>query len=60
MKNPAALFFLLVILFLGGCATLYNPATGRNEFILIDSETETALGKSVVKQVTQQHPLAAE
>lgn len=59
-KNLAAIFFLAGFLFLGGCATLYNPATGRNEFILIDSETETALGKSVVKEVTRQHPLAQE
>jgi beta-barrel assembly-enhancing protease len=46
-------FFILtfLIVFLSGCATLYNPATGRNELILIDTKDEVALGRDLDKQV---------
>jgi beta-barrel assembly-enhancing protease len=39
--------FICLPLILSGCATMYNQATGRNEFIFINSETETAIGRSV-------------
>ncbi|MDD5566033.1 MAG: M48 family metallopeptidase [Candidatus Omnitrophica bacterium] len=45
---------------LTGCTTLYNPATGKNEFILINSKTEVALGANMVPLLTQQHPLLNE
>ena len=37
---------------------MYNPATGRNEFIFINSETEVALGKSVIPELIKEHPLS--
>ncbi len=43
--------YIFVLLFLGGCTTIYNPATGRREFIIIDSQTETAIGKNVQKDL---------
>lgn len=49
-----------MLLFLSGCATLYNPATGRNEFILIDSQTEVAIGRNVSAELTRRHPLTNE
>ncbi len=49
-----------MFLFLSGCSTIYNPATGRREFILIDSKMETAIGRSVVAELTRKHPLAKE
>ncbi|MEW6075962.1 MAG: M48 family metallopeptidase [Candidatus Omnitrophota bacterium] len=45
---------------LTGCATLYNPATGKNEFILISSKTEVALGANMVPLLIQQYPLLNE
>ncbi|MBU2102127.1 MAG: M48 family metalloprotease [Candidatus Omnitrophota bacterium] len=45
---------------LGGCATLHNPATGRNEFILINSATESALGKTADAQMRKEHPASSD
>lgn len=36
---------------LGGCATVYNPATQRNEIILINTEEEVALGRDLDRQI---------
>ncbi len=52
------IFILGTVLLISGCATLYNPATGRNEFIMIDSETEVAIGKSVGTQMLKKQPLS--
>lgn len=53
-----SIFIIITSLcFLTGCATVYNPATGRNEFILIDSQTETAIGKNVIGEITKEHPV---
>lgn len=46
-----SLFISASILFLAGCATLYNPATERHEFILIDTESEVALGADMDKEI---------
>jgi predicted Zn-dependent protease len=50
-------FWVLIILFLGlticGCATEYNLATGREEMILISSEREVAIGRSIANQIEQ-------
>jgi predicted Zn-dependent protease len=40
-----------LILFLCGCATIYNPATGRNETILINTRQEVALGTDLDKEL---------
>ncbi len=42
---------LLSILLLGGCTTIYNPATGRNEMLLIDTEQEVSLGLNMDRQI---------
>lgn len=41
-----------------GCATLYNPATGRQEVILIDTLSEVRLGRQAAHAVAQQLPLS--
>lgn len=41
----------ILILSLSGCATFYNPATEKNEFILIDTRSEIALGSDIDKQI---------
>jgi len=46
---------LLFILSFAGCATLYNPATGRDELIFINSETERALGENLKPEITKTH-----
>jgi predicted Zn-dependent protease len=48
-------FRILTIVFLSasfvGCATVYNPATQKKEFILIDSIKEVQLGRSMSEQI---------
>lgn len=51
-KNSLLLFVL--ILFLNGCTTFYNPATERRETILINTQDEIALGKDVDAQIKKQ------
>lgn len=48
---------LFTVLFLSGCATMYNPATGRNEFIFLNSPTEVALGLNVQEELLKKYPL---
>lgn len=52
MLNKISIIF--GVLFLCGCATVYNPATGKNEFILIDTKSEVSLGKSLNQQIRKE------
>lgn len=45
-------------LFLQGCATMYNPATGREEFILISTPSEVEMGKSVHESIIRKYKLS--
>ncbi|MFH1506978.1 MAG: M48 family metalloprotease, partial [Candidatus Omnitrophota bacterium] len=46
---------ILLILFSSGCATIYNPATRRQEFILINTSEEVSLGKSIDAQTRKEY-----
>jgi predicted Zn-dependent protease len=52
LKKYALLIFLF---FLCGCATTYNPATGKKEMILINDSTEVNIGKNVASEIIQQN-----
>lgn len=48
------IFLALIFCFLAfsnGCVTIYNPATGKNEFIFITTEEEVALGYRLSQQI---------
>jgi len=47
----------IVCLLLPGCAPTYNPATGREEIILIDEESEIAIGARSAERLEQKYPL---
>jgi predicted Zn-dependent protease len=51
---------ICALLVLSGCSTIYNPATGRNEFIFINSETETAIGRSVQQDLLKKKDLSKD
>jgi predicted Zn-dependent protease len=51
------LIFAVSLSFLSGCTTIYNPATERRELILINSATESSIGKSASAEMTRQRPL---
>ncbi len=40
-----------------GCATVYNPATGRQEVIFINSASEAIIGKSAASQISEKYKL---
>lgn len=60
IKSIRYIILTAVILIVSGCATLYNPATGKNEIILIDSQTEISLGKNVAAELTKTHSLETD
>jgi predicted Zn-dependent protease len=52
--------FILILfssfsLILSGCATMYNPATEKKEFVIITTPMEVALGQNTAKQVAKQY-----
>lgn len=57
LRKLCLIFFIVV---LSGCATIYNPATERQEFILIDTAAEVALGQNVASSVIRQYRLVKE
>lgn len=52
------IIILFGLVLLCGCATTYNPATGRNEYIFISTETEVNAGKGVQQEVLRQYELS--
>lgn len=46
------LFLSIVI---GGCATVYNPATEQKEFIFITTPAEISIGNAISAQIQQQY-----
>lgn len=52
MKN--ILFIACVLVVMCGCATVYNPATQREEFIFIDTAQEVSLGKNFSQQIERE------
>ncbi|HDZ77025.1 MAG TPA: hypothetical protein ENH41_02970 [Candidatus Omnitrophica bacterium] len=51
---------LLSLIFLCGCVTIYNPATGKQELILIDTQQEVSLGKTLSRQIEAEKPLSKD
>lgn len=56
-KTILSVLLGFLCLVFSGCATMYNPATGQQEFILIDTQDEIQIGKNVAEQVRQEYPL---
>ena len=46
-KVTSIVVVCLAMIMLGGCVTVYNPATQRNESLLIDTPTEVSLGRDM-------------
>ncbi|MDD5506666.1 MAG: M48 family metallopeptidase [Candidatus Omnitrophica bacterium] len=42
------------LIFLNGCTTIYNPATGQKETLFIDTETEISLGSDMAKEIRRE------
>ncbi|MFH1504277.1 MAG: M48 family metalloprotease [Candidatus Omnitrophota bacterium] len=50
--------FLLVLVFLTGCITVYNPATDRKEHYFFSEETEVSWGKAVADRFVQTNEMS--
>ncbi len=51
---------LALIFFTAGCATVYNPATKREESVFITTEQEVGIGKKVEVSVLQKYKLSED
>jgi predicted Zn-dependent protease len=59
MSNKKLIFLMAVTIFLTGCAAIeYNRALRKQEFILISSEREVKLGKSLAKKAEEKFKLS--
>ena len=58
MKKYALLFLLIACC--SGCATTYNPATGRDEAIFINTASEVAIGNSAASQIAQKYKISQD
>jgi len=50
-KLVKIIFLILGLLIIGGCVSIYNPATQRKEIYFIDTKQEIALGRNMDVQV---------
>lgn len=59
-----SLFKYVAVLFVGivgaGCATTYNPATGKNEMILISASTEVSMGEDMHQSIAQEYKFSTD
>ena len=53
----SAFIYIVLVLFLSGCVTIYNPATERQEFVFIDTQSEVSIGKSLSNQINQDNKI---
>ena len=53
-----SLTILVLSIFLAGCATVYNPATGRDEVIFISTASEITIGDNAASQISQKYKLS--
>jgi len=52
--------YIFMVLILAGCVTVYNPATQREEFIFIDTESEISIGKSLSTQINRDNKISKD
>ena len=60
VKSPfiKILFVFFFCFSIIGCATIYNPATGKDEIIFISTSSEIAIGETAARQVSEKYPLS--
>jgi len=55
LKKNLKLMLPLFILILTGCATTYNPATGKEETLMYSRAKEIAVGQAIAKKVEKEY-----
>jgi len=51
LKPINFIFSILLIALVSGCVTIYNPATQQKETLLIDTQSEVALGRDMDREI---------
>lgn len=59
-KASEIVFIVSLLLFLNGCATIYNPATGRQESYFISAQQEASIGRNAALEVARKYRLSLE
>ncbi len=59
-ENLVLLFLSLSVLLFAGCATVYNPVTGREETTLIGEKSEIQIGKEASKSLEKEYRLVKD
>lgn len=54
------ILLIIINLILGGCVTVYNPATERKETLLIDTKSEVELGRNMDRQIQRELKIVEE
>ncbi|OPX29464.1 MAG: hypothetical protein B1H08_03735 [Candidatus Omnitrophica bacterium 4484_171] len=57
IRNLTRLCLVSMLVSIWGCATVYNPATERNEFYFINDRQEAAIGKSIANDIIKKNKL---
>jgi predicted Zn-dependent protease len=60
LKDKRVVYVFVLGLFFFGCATVYNPATGKKEFIAISTQEEIAMGKDFHSRLTKEYTLSKD
>jgi len=60
-----SLRFLVILFFvlsfaLSGCATIYNPATGQQEFIFVNTATEVSIGNTLANRIAKEFDISSD
>ena len=57
LKNLAVLCIVFILMSICGCATVYNPATDKNEVYFINDQQEIAIGRSIADSIIKKNKL---
>lgn len=58
LRDLSVLTLVVVAVLLSSCATTYNPATGKEEFVMIGTQEEVAIGQQVARQIERRFKLS--
>ncbi len=60
MSKSFIILFIVLSLVLSGCATIYNPATGKQEFIFVTTEMEVSIGNTLANKISRQFDISKD
>lgn len=59
-KLNRLIILLLCLLLLGGCVTIYNPATQKKETLLLDTASEVSLGEDMDREISRKFRILSD